>query len=174
MSSSHYLHRLPGPWKGRLAVVPRPRGGDWLEDDIAALRAAGIDVLVSTLTNAEVVELGLAREEELARANGIEYVSFPIEDRGIPSSAPATAELAHRLARELSEGRTVAMHCRSGIGRSSLLAAAVLAVAGIGPDDAFARIEQARGCTVPDTAEQQTWVSTCAREVLGAAKRAAS
>jgi len=24
---------IPGPWRGRLAIVARPRGGDWLDDE---------------------------------------------------------------------------------------------------------------------------------------------
>jgi hypothetical protein len=34
---------------GRLAIVPRPRAGDWLDDEIAAWRAEGIDLVVSLL-----------------------------------------------------------------------------------------------------------------------------
>jgi hypothetical protein len=33
----------------RLAIVPRPRGGDWLEDEVAHIKRAGVDVLVSML-----------------------------------------------------------------------------------------------------------------------------
>lgn len=44
------LFWIDGPWQGRLAVMPRPRGGDWLEDEIVSLNKMGISVLVSTLT----------------------------------------------------------------------------------------------------------------------------
>jgi len=36
------LFWIPGPWRGRLAIVPRPRGGDWLGDEARAGRRAGI------------------------------------------------------------------------------------------------------------------------------------
>ncbi|MEK7277475.1 MAG: hypothetical protein AAB427_09015 [Chloroflexota bacterium] len=39
-----------------------------------------------------------------------------------------------------------------------MLAASLLAQSGIGVDKAFERIEKARGCPVPDTAEQRHWV----------------
>ena len=32
------LYWIPGPWLGRLAIMPRPRGGDWLEDEIRSWR----------------------------------------------------------------------------------------------------------------------------------------
>ncbi len=168
------LYELPGPWGGHLAIVPRPRGGDWLEDEIRALGSAGVDVMVSSLTAGEVIEFHLASEERLCSALGMEWVSFPIEDRGVPSSPQATAELVQRVERALHEAKTVAMHCRAGIGRSSLLAACVLARSGVGVDEAFERIERSRGCPVPDTQEQRHWVVTFAKGVLGTAKRAAS
>lgn len=46
----------------RLAIVPRPRGGDWLDDEIQVMKAAGLDVLVSMLPANEAAELGLAHE----------------------------------------------------------------------------------------------------------------
>jgi len=39
--------------RGRLAVMPRPRGGDWLEDEILHLKRSGIGTLVSMLTPEE-------------------------------------------------------------------------------------------------------------------------
>ena len=50
----------------RVAIVPRPRGGDWLEDDLKAIKEAGVDVLVSMLTPPEQGELGLDEEATLA------------------------------------------------------------------------------------------------------------
>ena len=40
----------------RLAIAPRPRGYDWLVDDIRLLKRAGVDLLVSALTHAEADE----------------------------------------------------------------------------------------------------------------------
>lgn len=152
------LYWIEGPWSGRLAILPRPRGGDWLEDEVRAWRAAGIDVVVSTLTDEEIAELDLSAEAVLSRANGVEFIAFPITDRGLPPSVPAAVELARRMEDELTKGRNVAVHCRQGVGRSALVAACVLVVAGIDPETAWARIRLARGCTVPDTQEQQEWV----------------
>jgi hypothetical protein len=42
----------------RLAIVPRPRGGDWLEDELDQMKRAGVDVLVSMLQVDEAAELG--------------------------------------------------------------------------------------------------------------------
>jgi hypothetical protein len=58
----------------QLAIVPRPRGGDWLLDDLRNLQAAGIDVLISLLTEAEAAELELSSE---AQANSVPSHTAP-------------------------------------------------------------------------------------------------
>src|SRR4051812_29591248 len=144
---------IEGVGRCRLAVMPRPRGGDWLEDEVRSLRASGVDVLVSLLTREEVEELDLADEAGCCAACGIEFLSFPITDRGVPASASGALGLVRRLAALLAGGKAVAIHCRQGVGRSALLAACVLASLGERPDSAFERIAGARGRPVPDTAE---------------------
>lgn len=52
-------------------------------------------------------------------------------------------------------------HCRYGIGRASLLAAAVLVREGVDADEAWQRIGVARGHVVPDTDEQQHFIASC-------------
>src|SRR5690349_17873928 len=95
--------------RGRLGVLPRPRGGDWLVDEIQALRDAGVDVLASLLTAGEAMELGLEREADLCAARGIEFTSFPLPDRGAPPSAQALLALVQTLAARLAEGKAVAV-----------------------------------------------------------------
>jgi protein-tyrosine phosphatase len=162
------LFWIEGPWSGRLAILPRPRGGDWLEDEIPAWRSAGVDLVVSTLRPDEVSELDLADEAEWCRKNAIEFISFPIADRSVPSSPAAVLELLRRLESAMTAGKTVAIHCRQGIGRSALLAASLLVLAGVSPEQAFQRVQAARGCPVPDTLEQREWVARFARDHLAA------
>jgi hypothetical protein len=40
----------------------RPRGGDWLADELRDLARAGVEVVVSMLSDAEAAELELAQE----------------------------------------------------------------------------------------------------------------
>jgi protein-tyrosine phosphatase len=160
------LHVIDGPWPGQLAIVPRPRGGDWLEDEVADWKKAGVDVVVSALTPDEVetMELGHALAE--GQRQGVEIVSFPIPDRGTPTSLAVSTKVFRLLGEYLQDGKHVAIHCRQGIGRSSLIAATLLIQAGVTPQEAWQRIEAARGCAVPDTAEQKAWVEQFTRKVL--------
>ncbi|WP_238008399.1 tyrosine protein phosphatase [Dactylosporangium sp. AC04546] len=145
---------MTGP--GRLSTMAKPRAGDWLTDELTALRAAGVDVLVCALTQAELHEVGLADEPHAVRAAGLEYVSIPIPDREVPDPA-AVLPVLRRLAGRVREGAHVVTHCRIGIGRASLLAAGILTLCGVPPEEAWARIERARGLAVPDTAAQRAW-----------------
>ncbi len=143
---------------GRLGIMPRPRGGDWLEDEIRSLKMSGVDAVVSLLEPEEITELDIAKEKSLCEANGISYLSFPIRDRNIPLSKRDALDFARMLANLLQEGRSVVIHCRQGVGRSALIAACVLVLSGVSADGAFEKIENARGCSVPDTEEQRKWV----------------
>ncbi len=90
---------------GCVAIMARPRAGDWLEDEVTAWRAAGIDTVVSLLEHDEVEELGLAQEAGLCSRKGMEFISFPIADRGVPTSVAAAANLAGSLANKLRDGK---------------------------------------------------------------------
>jgi protein-tyrosine phosphatase len=142
----------------RLGIMPRPRGNDWLSDDLRILRQAGVDVIVSALTALEAEELGLAAEAQECAQNGLLFISFPIEDRSVPTSRTDFGALVNQLLEHSRRGKAIVVHCRAGIGRSSLIAACVLTRNGLSLDSAFQAIEESRGCPVPDTPEQRQWV----------------
>jgi hypothetical protein len=148
------------PMAGRLAIMARPRADDWLDDEISGWRADGIDIVVSLLEPEEVRELGLQREAGLCRGQGMEFLSFPIPDRGVPESLREAVTLAQAMTAKIGEGRTVAVHCRAGIGRSSLIAACALVCSGSDPAVAFGVIGEARGVSVPDTEGQRDLVTS--------------
>ncbi|MCX4751324.1 tyrosine protein phosphatase [Kitasatospora sp. NBC_01287] len=154
----------PGP--GRLSTMARPRGDDWLEDEMSALRAHGVDILVCALTRPELDELGLTDEPRAAVAAGLRFVATPIPDRTVPD-LPTVLPTLRALAEELRGGAHIVTHCRAGIGRSSLLAVALLILGGVDPDTAWSELERARGLAVPDTAEQREWTTG----LLGATSR---
>jgi protein-tyrosine phosphatase len=156
------LYVVDTPAAGQLATMARPRGGDRLADEMSALRAAGVDVLVSALCEEEYDWAQLGAEADLAVAAGLEFLSFPIVDCGVPLPSSTVAELVDRLARRVRSGGYVATHCWAGIGRSSLLAGATLVRLGLAPDEAWRRIGRARGLPVPENPTQEAWLHTFA------------
>jgi protein-tyrosine phosphatase len=142
----------------RLAIATRPRGGDWLAGDIESLKNEGVAAVVSALTDAEAEELGLEREPDCCLERELDYFSFPIEDRSVPDSVEEFRSLIADLLDELVEGRAVVIHCRAGIGRSSMIASGVLMRLGSSASEALRIVGEARGMTVPDTTEQREWL----------------
>jgi protein-tyrosine phosphatase len=142
----------------RVAIVPRPRGGDWLRDDLADLKAGGIDILVSFLPAYEAEELGLRDEERTAKEVGLEFISYPILDRTVPTDIDDFHDLVSRLADQVRAGRRVGAHCRGCIGRSTVLIASILIALGADAEAALDQITRARGFEVPDTPEQRAWI----------------
>jgi protein-tyrosine phosphatase len=141
-----------------LAIMPRPRAGDWLEDEVGRWQREGLRTVVSLLEPAEVSELELASEPGLCTSRGIEFLSFPIPDRGVPASAAAFDSFLSPVIATLRAGGSVGVHCRAGIGRAGLTAACILVRAGIPYPLAFPAISRARRVKVPDTEQQESWV----------------
>lgn len=160
------VYWIESNWPGKLAIIPRPRGGDWLEDEVAAWKEAGLDVIVSLLEADEAADLDLRQEGKLTRGAGLEFISFPIIDRNIPASRKETLALLQLLLGRLTDGKSVGVHCRQGIGRSALVASSLLVLSGLTPEQAFQRVGAARGCVVPETSEQREWVRAVEKDGL--------
>ncbi len=156
MNSS--LFWIQGPWRGKFALLTRPRGGDWLADETRGWRDAGIDIVVSLLETDETIQFELSRESELAESQGIQFVSFPIPDRGVPPSTPEALALLSKLSAALEKGRSVAVHCRQSIGRSGLVACGLLVMSGLSAKKATELVSAARGLAIPETSEQLEWI----------------
>ncbi len=144
---------------GVLSVMAKPVPGEWIEDEFIGFARLGIDKIVCLLEDWEQLELGLGDEAKLCERNNIEYVSFPIPDRGLPRTNLALI-LAEELYTEICAGKHVAIHCRAGIGRTGIIAGAVLLKTGKTSKEAFALISDARGVRVPDTEEQENWLGS--------------
>ncbi|MEM7386489.1 MAG: protein tyrosine phosphatase, partial [Verrucomicrobiota bacterium] len=100
MKPEVYVVELIG--SGFLAVMAKPVSGEWIEDEFRGIADQGIHQIVSLLEPREAYEVGLQNEEELAEANGMSFASFPIPDRGLPTSvqefARFTKDLYHQIA----------------------------------------------------------------------------
>ena len=150
---------IPTDTPGRLAILARPRGGDWLPDDVAAWKRAGLNTVVSLLGVDEEADLELSQEDAECTRAGLEFITAPVLDRGIPDDALAFSDLAGELATKVVAGESVGIHCRIGVGRSPLLAIAVLKMLGLPTADAIRLASTARGRSVPETPEQLEWIS---------------
>ncbi len=152
-------------YPGRIALVLRPRGGEWLEDEAAAWTAAGLNIIVSMLDREETRAFELEREAEFCAVSGIEFIAFPITDRSVPDLNQEFLHLTGKLKNSLLEGKNIGIHCRQSIGRAPLLAAILMALFNIEPSEAFRQLSITRGVEVPETAEQKEWVERFVEEL---------
>jgi protein-tyrosine phosphatase len=143
----------------QIAIVPRPKGEQALEEEMKALREAGVDVVASMLEENEATQLGLQHERSAAKRANIDFLNFPIPVLGVPLQPADFAEFLRRLEEYMAAGKRVGIHCHACIGRSSVVATSLLIRSGVSSDEAWTQVQIARGTTVPDTQEQRAWVN---------------
>ena len=142
-----------------LAVVLCPREGESLKDELAAITSrSGVETLVSLLDPNEALWLGLKDEGPLAEDAGMQLSLLP--DSRCPCAGQRRNVPRFRcgLADRLRAGERIGVHCRGSIGRATVTAACTLIHLGWKAKDALKAIQAARGCEVPDTAEQLRWI----------------
>jgi protein-tyrosine phosphatase len=141
----------------KIGVMARPRGGDWLKDEIRAISDAGFSVVVSLLTDAEQIELDLVNEGLHCEQLGLNFVRLPIEDMRVPALDDQAIAFLATLRQLHAAGNSVVVHCRAGIGRSPMIAACIMLSPKCGIHSAFIQLSEARGMKVPETPEQREW-----------------
>lgn len=102
---------------GYLAVMAKPISGEWIEDEFKSIANENIKQIVSLLEVREAYEVGFKDERKLSEKNGIEFISYPIKDRSLPTSAKEFGEFTKKLYYQVSNGINTVIHCRAGIGR---------------------------------------------------------
>lgn len=129
--------------------------------------AADLDAIVEwkanyLITLAEVHELQWLKVPHLgkeAAARGLLWHHLPIEDGEYPS--PFTLERWQALKPELQaclvRGGRIVFHCMGGLGRAGTMTARLLIEAGIEPEDAIARVREARPGAI-ETSIQEDWL----------------
>jgi protein-tyrosine phosphatase len=152
------VFRIDSIGKGCLAIMAHPASAGSVASTISEIATLGFHQVVSLLEPAEARALGLAEEAELVTAQSMKFISYAIPDMGLPARSDDFARLAQNLFTRIDAGTNTLIHCRGGIGRSGLLAAAVLLLDGKDVREAFAQVSRMRGRQVPETAQQGDWL----------------
>jgi protein-tyrosine phosphatase len=160
------MYKIGSIGEGFVAIMARPS----LEADAAAsiinIARLGIQQVVSLLEPTEARNLGLYSEREQVKAHGMGFISFPIPDMGLPPSVEDYAQLSKKLFNQVNTGVNTLIHCHAGIGRSGLLVAGILLHCDMDPQQAFAYASKMRGVRVPETPEQEQWLSANYASIL--------
>jgi protein-tyrosine phosphatase len=156
--------------RGRLSMTFAPGmrapslGGDWERDlatDLEALEGKhGIGVLISLMEEYEYSGYGITELYERDEFGGIEVRRFAIQDMGVPREAESREfeAMVREVIENLERGQNVAVHCRSGLGRTGMVVACVLlALEYHTANEAIEDVRAARKGTVK-TEEQEGFV----------------
>jgi len=146
-------------------MMARPRGGDWLEDEIKRLKMCEVDDVVSLLERHEEDELGIRKEKHFCEESQIDFISFPIKDRSVPINDDAFFRLIDNLEKRVKNNQNIIVHCRMGIGRTSLILSALLIRLGFESQEVFGKLSEIRTLEVPDTDEQVDWIMQRANKI---------
>ena len=124
-----------------------------LPEALISVKAAGIDTIISLLEPSEAAKLGLSTQAQACTTLALTYLNHPIRDMQLPDPTTFTA-FATNIASRLRGGAHIAIHCHASIGRSGMLACAILGHFGYTSETALAHVSEMRGTPVPDTQEQ--------------------
>ena len=151
-----------GPGRVGLTILPGRR--DWrrnLDEDLAALRADGVDALVCLVPPEELDSYGVPQLSEAYRAAGFELLHEPLLDQK-GASVGTLREISAWIDARVAAGKTVVVHCVGGLGRSGMVAASWLCTRGLSAEDAIALVRAARGPRAVETAVQEECVRAMA------------
>ena len=166
------MYKIGSIGAGFLAIMGRPYIEAGEPASLRNVARLGIAQVVSLLPPREARSLGLEAERLEAKAQGMSFVAYPIEDMGIPDSVTGFAEITRRLFRQIDSGINTLVHCRAGIGRSGLFAAGMLLHAGMDAEQAFAHVTKMRGLRVPETLQQHAWLLDNQAAIVAPPRRA--
>lgn len=132
---------------GRLIFTPCPgTKGVSIHETIDQLKGAGADTVITLMTNEEMALHNVAEIPETCLNQDMDWFHFPIEDDQAP-----TADFDMKWINEkskvlelLDSGKTLAIHCKGGSGRTGLMATLILREKNVGLADAMTQVKALR------------------------------
>lgn len=150
-----FVSQIDLPNAGVIGMMQCPGRNDSLANDVAALKASGIDIVVSLMQDKEYPDLpGFAEAMSL---NRIEWVRIPIAPGHFPSDMVDWPAMRSTLVERIVNGSFVAIHCWGGLGRTGMIAADLLTEFGFDPAQAISKVREVRPGTIESEA-QELWI----------------
>ncbi len=164
-----------GGARGRLGMTFAPGKKDkgntatWDRDldlDMERLRKVErVTTVVCLLQDHELVQLKIQDIVAVGAEHGVNVLRFPVPDVSTPDSLREARLFAQRIVRDLKRGHRVVFHCRAGLGRAGMLAAAVLIEMGWSPDSAAALTRATRKGTIQTASQERFLVDYAAKRI---------
>lgn len=143
-------------WAGGMPAYPRTR----CAPDLDAIRRFGIDRLCCLVPESHIRQkYGLIDYiDEVRACFGQGFMLLEIGDYSVPPGDDVFDDSIAQLDEDLTEGRSVLVHCGAGCGRTGIVVAALLVRGGLDPLVAVRTFRALRGCG-PETREQIAYIA---------------
>ncbi len=132
---------------GKLIFTPCPgTKSTSLADSLQQLKTAGATAVISLMPAHELMQNNADNIGVICAEQGLAWFQLPIEDDCAPEQAFEHAFAAHKadILSLLQAGKTVAIHCKGGSGRTGLMAAILMTQLGYSKTDATAQVQNLR------------------------------
>jgi len=137
---------VPG-CSGRLIFTPCPgtQGGS-LASALDTLKTAGAEALITLMPAGELEQNQASELPARCAERDLAWFHLPVADEQVPLDDfdSAWAQARERIQTLLGEGRSIAIHCKGGSGRTGLIAARILIDRGLPRADAIALVQALR------------------------------
>ncbi len=137
-----------------IGIAACPAGGRALEEELKVFKKSESLVMISLLTEKEERRLGLTQEKLIAEELGIRFIKFPIPDMSIPGFKIYVEFIDHLYELTMEKDKML-IHCRAGIGRSSLIALGLMTKDGTPLSQSIQHVSRTRGFHVPQSISQR-------------------
>ncbi len=133
--------------EAKILLTPCPGTKDAdLATSLNNIKEAGAEAILTFMTQQELDKNGLSDIGESIKANGMSWFHLPIVDDEAPKAPFLTAwetagPAVHRL---IEQGKTIAVHCKGGSGRTGLISAQILLERGEAIEPLMKRIQALR------------------------------
>lgn len=126
---THPYDILPLAEGGGLIFTPCPGTKDVdLRSALQDLHAAGASAVITLMPTHEIQENNAADLPSACAEMGLAWFHFPVEDDAAPADEFASQWELHcaEILQMLADGKTIAVHCKGGSGRTGLMVANIL------------------------------------------------
>lgn len=128
-----------------------------LQDDVLSIKMWGASIVVTLMEWHELIFVKAHDLPDEISKNNIKWLHLPIVDMGIPDEAFETNwdDNKQAIYDEIDSGGKVFVHCRSGRGRTGVLAAKILIERNFEPSDAINYVRSIRPSAIETLLQEQ-------------------
>mgnify|MGYP002631721328 CR=1 FL=1 len=132
---------------GKLIFTPCPGlKGVSTSKALSQLKEAGAVALITLMSDSELGQNGLNDFKQQVSDSGLTWFHMPIEDDQAPGIEFESCwrSFHQQIEALLSNGKSIAIHCKGGSGRTGLMAALLLTSRNQAPDEVIKQIQAIR------------------------------